>query len=201
MGDSTIDAWDKVYMFDSVTATAAVTNANVGGVAGGDTLKLKVAFDAAKFAGPNEATAAAQTLNGNDVGKIMGHSIEAGAGKDGFVTFKSLTAAENASVVQSNYDKNTAHTVASAGTEVKINASNIKDALAYLAKYYDGTGATVMFRYDGNNDGNYGNSVHDSVFVFQDGEVDTVVELVGVPDTTLQLSNAAGANSITVQQL
>ncbi|WP_172197894.1 calcium-binding protein [Campylobacter sp. RM16188] len=199
MGDSKIDSWDKIYMFDSVTAANAALPAaadDTGATAGGDVLKLKVKFDATKFAGNEAAAAGTHTLNGNDVGGIMGHSVEAA----GLVTFKSLTAAENNTGLQSNYNTVDAHTVASAGTEVKINASNLKDALAYLAKYYDGTGATVMFRYDGNNDGNYGSSIHDSVFVFQDGEQDTVVELVGVPNSTITLTDTQAANSISVQQ-
>lgn len=202
-GDSTATAWDKVYMFDSVIAADnSVAAANAGGDAGGDILKLKVAFDGTKFAGNESVVIDTQALNGFDVGEIRGHAVDA----NGIVTFKTFDDTINASAKETNYDDVNAHTIAGlpAGDadNVVINKANLKDALDYLAKYYNGTGLTVAFRVDGDGDGAYTNSIHDSLFIFQDGGTDTVVELVGIPDTTTKLADgtAPAANEITIMQ-
>jgi hypothetical protein len=55
---------------------------------------------------------------------------------------------------------------------------SLQDALGYLAANLNNSANTVAFTYDANGDGQLTDGV-DSVFVFQDGGNDTVVELVG----------------------
>ncbi|MGB2254035.1 MAG: beta strand repeat-containing protein [Spongiibacter marinus] len=55
---------------------------------------------------------------------------------------------------------------------------SLQDALGYLAANLNNSGQTVAFTYDANGNGVLEDGI-DSVFVFQDGGNDTVVELVG----------------------
>ncbi|MEE2651236.1 MAG: Ig-like domain-containing protein [Pseudomonadota bacterium] len=68
---------------------------------------------------------------------------------------------------------------------------SLQDALGYLAANLNNTGSTVAFTYDA--DGNNSLDEKDSVFVFQDGGNDTVVELVGMPGTAALVGLEIGA--------
>jgi len=76
-----------------------------------------------------------------------------------------------------------------------ITAKNLDDALSYLASKYNGTLETVAFAYD--KDGSDATANDKSTFVFQDGVMDTVVELAGTTGVTA-VSDAAAANTITL---
>ncbi|MAK45265.1 MAG: hypothetical protein CMN80_14080 [Spongiibacter sp.] len=70
---------------------------------------------------------------------------------------------------------------------------SLQDALGYLAANLNNSGSTVAFTYDA--DGNNVLDEKDSVFVFQDGGNDTVVELVGMPGTAALVGLESGADS------
>lgn len=71
---------------------------------------------------------------------------------------------------------------------------SLGNVLSYLATALNGTGATVAFAWDRTGDGV---TADDSTYVFQDGAVDTVVQLVGLTGVT-SVSGAAAANGIHI---
>jgi hypothetical protein len=62
-----------------------------------------------------------------------------------------------------------------------IDGNNLSDALAFLAKNVGDiqAGSTVLFNYDADGDGNIDGG--DASFIFQDGSIDTVVEILHNP--------------------
>ena len=73
-----------------------------------------------------------------------------------------------------------------------VNSKNLNDVLDYFAKELNGTTKTVAFAYDQDGDG-----TADSTFLFQDGAVDTVVQLAGTTGVQA-LGGAAGADTIVL---
>ncbi|WP_299015146.1 hypothetical protein [uncultured Caulobacter sp.] len=71
---------------------------------------------------------------------------------------------------------------------------SLGNVLSYLSTALNGTGATVAFAWDRTGDGV---TADDSTFIFQDGAVDTVVQLVGLTGV-VALGTAAGANTILI---
>lgn len=100
--------------------------------------------------------------------------------------------ADNESVPDTGVDSLGSLTVANgvATFGKAITAKNLDDALSYLASKYNGTLKTVVFSYDKDGDASTANDK--STFVFQDGTLDTVVELAGL---TLTSSSALTANT------
>jgi len=77
---------------------------------------------------------------------------------------------------------------------VTINPNNLSDALGYLAANITTSGATVIMAYDADN-----NATNDGYIVFQQGTLDTVVELVGLTSVDLvDTTNDAGANDLII---
>lgn len=153
-GESTASAWDIVVGFQS-DAGASSLAAVVGGLTpGSDVLDL---VSTSSFVGGTGVFDNAQvgTFNGTDSGLVKSHSINA----DGLATF-------------SKADIFAVEKVGTATGQISL-----ADALSYLAANVTGS-KTVAFQYDSNGDGSL-TSV-DSTFVFQDGNVDTVVELAGL---------------------
>lgn len=202
-GDSIAGSHDVVYGFDVTTATKAAIIADAdetGATAGRDALDLDNGFTALT------ANAANTVINGADAGKIKAHAQSA----TNFITFFSV---DNGDVgnpgTEGNYVNAGTSGVATDGTlnntltagkydaaskAMIINEKNLADALAYLAKFFDGSNQTVAFAYDRNGDGKYTDA--DSVFVFQDGHLDTVVELVGTMDAGGLTDAKAGLQGI-----
>lgn len=71
---------------------------------------------------------------------------------------------------------------------------SLGNVLSYLSTALNGTGATVAFAWDRTGDGV---TADDSTFVFQDGAVDTVVQLVGLTGVT-SVGGVAAANGIHI---
>lgn len=198
-GDSIKGSHDVVYGFDTAAAAAAIAGKAdaTGGAVGRDVLDLDNAYK-----GATASTSATQAFNGVNVGSIVGHNVDA----NGIITFYSDISAV-ATVTEGDYTT-AAETVADASLgsalvagsyapaskAIVINESNLSDALNYIANFYNGSGVTVAFAYDRNGDGKY-NLADDSIFVWQDGAQDTVVELVGIGTGDV----ATGANDIGVE--
>ncbi|WP_169942966.1 hypothetical protein [Campylobacter sp. RM15925] len=201
-GDSLAGSHDVVYGFDVTTATAAtiLADASEAGTAGRDALDLDNGFTALT------ANAANTVINGADAGKIKAHAQSA----TNFITFFSV---DNGDVgnpgTEGNYVNAGTSGVATDGTlnntltagkydaaskAMIINEKNLADALAYLAKFFDGSNQTVAFAYDRNGDGKYTDA--DSIFVFQDGHLDTVVELVGTMESGGLTNAKAGLQAL-----
>lgn len=185
-GDSIKGSHDVVYGFDTAAAAAAIAGkANAAGVAGRDVLDLDNTFTALA------ANAANTVINGVDSGAIKAHaqsvnnlitffSVDVGdtapAGAEG----NYLTAGTSAAATDGSLSNTlTAGAYAAASKAIVINESNLDAALTYIANHFNGSGQTVAFAYDRNGDGKY-NLADDSIFVWQDGAQDTVVELVGI---------------------
>jgi hypothetical protein len=77
------------------------------------------------------------------------------------------------------------------GTLTLINQTNLADALTYVATNISTATSTVMFAYDSDSSGTV-----DATIVFNQGTLDTVIELVGVIGVTLNLTNANTAGLI-----
>jgi hypothetical protein len=77
------------------------------------------------------------------------------------------------------------------GTLTLINQANLADALAYVATNISTATATVMFAYDSDSSG-----TADATIVFNQGTLDSVIELVGVIGVTLNATNGATAGLI-----
>ncbi|QKG30330.1 DUF4214 domain-containing protein [Campylobacter sp. RM16187] len=184
-GDSIKGSHDIIYGFDTVDATkAAIANvANAAGVGGRDVLDLDNTFTALV------ANAANTVINGVDSGAIKAHAQSA----NNFITFFSvdvgdttpagaegnyLTAGTSAAATDGSLSNTlTAGAYAAASKAIVINESNLDAALTYIANHFNGSGQTVAFAYDRNGDDTFDDN--DSIFVWQDGAQDTVVELVG----------------------
>lgn len=67
-----------------------------------------------------------------------------------------------------------------------INQANLADALAYVATNISTATATVMFAYDSDSSGTV-----DATIVFNQGTLDSVIELVGAVGVTLNATNGA----------
>jgi len=173
VGDSTSTDWDVITGFN-----AAAANADILDLA---TVVIGVTGD----------------LNNGGITGTNGAILSAGTtAASGIVTFAiaDVTATTNAGTVET-----TAYV--SAGSDKDVTAGNtvgvitLAQALTFLATELDTTGATVAFWYDKDGDGVV--SAGDSTIVFQDGLVDTVVELVGVTGVTA-VAAAAAANTIMI---
>jgi hypothetical protein len=74
---------------------------------------------------------------------------------------------------------------------VVVNEANLSSALSYLAGNITTAGDTVAFAFDSDSSG-----TADSTIVYQQGSLDTVVELVGVLGSSLTGTNATTAGLI-----
>lgn len=173
VGDSTSTDWDVITGFSATAATQDILDLA--------TTTIGVTAD----------------LNNGGITGTNGAILSAGTtAASGIVTFAiaDVTATTNAGTVET-----TAYV--SAGTDKDVTAGNtvgvitLAQALTFLATELDTTGATVAFWYDKDGDGVV--STGDSTIVFQDGLVDTVVELVGVTGITA-VGTAAAATTIMI---
>jgi len=169
-GESTAEAWDKIYGFDTSNAgNGSIAKQEIGKTAdeaGRDSLDLDY-----KFSTPDTVTD--KNVEGKYGSDIKSYSISSA----GMVTFKNK-----------------------AGTNLTISEKTLQEALKLLAKELDGKmgKGTVAFGYDQNGNDN-ATDAGDSTFVFQDGIKDTVVELVGTTGVAgLETGTGATANHISV---
>lgn len=150
-GDSTAAGWDVIVGFSAGGLGSVAGVAAGSATAGDDLLDL-----------PSTLIEAANPLgvDGTNFGGIQTHVV----GANGLVTFGT----DDSDAIFNN-------DIVAVGTGA--NQLSLADALGYLAINLNGTSSTVVFNYDSNGDGVL--TAADSTFLFQDGAVDTVIELVG----------------------
>ena len=183
-GDSVAGSHDVLYGFDiagKVGKEAAIdinTAHNDTSKEGSDYLALAKAFSAL-----TANTVNTKAYDGKDAGVFVAHHQTTNGLIEFFVN-KSAAEKSNLNgtggvhgIAETNVDANTVYS----GDSINnfVNTADLNDALEYLAKFFNNSGKTVVFKYDRNGDGKY-EAAEDSVLLFQDGAKDTVVELVGV---------------------
>jgi hypothetical protein len=164
-GDATIGETDDV--FDNQTDTIHIADGE-STIAGFDIIS---GFQASAN-NEDQLELATTTIATSGTNYSSNGLIQASVGSNGLVTF--MDSAGNNLIV------------GTAKGEISL-----QDALAYLAQNVGNAqeGATVMFHYDADGDGNIDGK--DASFIFQDGANDTVVELLHNP------ADGGGANSAT----
>ncbi len=169
-GESTVGAYDVVALFDTVAADVVAVGPG-SSTAGADVLDLAAAcaVEAVVVAG----------IDGTNVGDIETHLMAA----NGLITFGT-----------DDTDATFNDDIVMVGTGA--NQISLSDALGYLATNTT-AGATYMFEYDVDGDGVM-TAGTDSVFIFQDGASDTVVELLGLAATAtgVEALGAGGADTL-----